>query len=100
MPGIGDVVYYNGGSYPYVIYSITNYEDYGSCCYDRDYQLIPLECLKDGEEINYSELWTVSVKGVTRLPFKIVEGETPYKFNKIVKVIANKKKAKSITIYE
>ena len=49
MPGIGDVVYYNGGSYPYVIYSITNYEDCGSCCYDRDYQLIPLECLKDGE---------------------------------------------------
>lgn len=39
IPVIGDVVLYGGGTTPKVVVDMKNHEDFGSCCYDREYLL-------------------------------------------------------------
>ena len=48
-PGIGDVVKDNG--YPVVVVDLKNYENVGSCSYDRKYLLCDLKYLENNQGI-------------------------------------------------
>lgn len=101
-PEIGDVIKDNG--YPVVIVALKNYEDIGSCSYNRKYLLCDLEYLKKNQGIvTMSDLeehgrW-IRVCG-TKFPVIEKVNVAPFSIENIECRIIRQKVAKTITIYE
>lgn len=101
---IGDVVSYCGSMY--VVVDIVNREDIGSCAYDRDYLLIPEECINSEnsvipkDEIVYSKGGILVAAQGTKMPFTRADGVAPYEVRKTSAYSFRQKQARTITIFE
>jgi Zn ribbon nucleic-acid-binding protein len=102
-PSIGDVVLDNG--FPVVVVNMINYEDCGSCGYDRKYLLCKEEYLKNNQgivtikDLEQHGRW-VSINGSVFPDIQKVDAIAPYNINKIECVKISQKVAKTVTVYE
>ena len=101
-PEIGDVVKDNG--YPVVVVDLKNYENVGSCSYDRKYLLCDLEYLENNQGIiTMSDLeqhgrW-VTIRG-TEFPVIEKVDTAPFSIENIECRMIRQKVAKTVTVYE
>lgn len=101
-PAIGDVVKDNG--YPVVVVDLKNYENIGSCSYDRKYLLCDLEYLEKNQGIvTMSDLeqhgrWVY----VCGTEFPVIEkiDVTPFSIESVECRLIRQKTAKTVTVYE
>jgi hypothetical protein len=93
--GIGSVVTIDNYSEQYVITGIKNYEDSGSCSYDRTYIVMKLEDIENKDYITQDEGIQIECKG-TRLPLHKVENIAPFKLTKEIRYKVERMKAKII----
>lgn len=96
----GDVVTY-GKENPtkFVIIDCDNHEDAGSTCYDRTYYVIPLDDMLGLDSITIDQCQEVRVAGM-KIPFTLVEGEAPFRVKEVRLFKFERKRARSITVYE
>lgn len=103
IPSIGDVVLDNG--FPVVVVKMINYEDRGSCGYDRKYLLCEEEYLKNNQgiislkDLEQHGRW-VSISGSVFPDIQKVDDIAPYSINKMECLQINQKIARTITVYE
>lgn len=95
---IGELVYNN--DIPMVVLDLKNYEDMGSCSYDRKYKLCTLEEIQNKDYILDDIGMWIQVKGISFPDIKRVEGISPFEINKITAYKIRQKQAKTITVYE
>ena len=101
-PGIGDVVKDN--DYPVVVVDLKNYENVGSCSYDRKYLLCDLGYLENNQGIiTMSDLekhgrW-VTIRG-TEFPVIEKVDTAPFSIENVECRMIQQKVAKTVTIYE
>ena len=103
IPVIGDVVKDNG--YSVVVVDMKNYENMGSCSYDRKYLLCDLEYLKQNQGIvTMSDLeqhgrW-VTIRG-TEFPYiEKVTDVAPFSSENVECKMIRQKTAKTVTVWE
>lgn len=102
-PEIGDVILKN--DIPMVVISMTNYEDIGSCGYDRKYLLCKQSFIEKCEglvtmsDIEKSGEW-VTVMGSEFPLMQKAESIAPYEVKKIEVVNFRQKKGKTVVVYE
>lgn len=102
-PNIGDVILDNG--FPNVVVQMINYEDCGSCGYDRKYLLCEEEYIKNNQGISTIKdleqhgRW-VKISGSVFPDIQKVDCIAPYNINKLECLQINQKVAKTVTIYE
>ena len=103
IPKIGDVVKDN--SYSVVVVDMKNYENTGSCSYDRKYLLCDLEYLEQNQGIvTMSDLeqhgrW-VTILGTKSPYIEKVTDVTPFCIENVECKLIRQKVAKTITVYE
>ena len=101
-PEIGDVVKDNGC--PVVVVDLKNYENSGSCSYDRKYLLCDLKYLQNNHGIvTMSDLeqhgrW-VTIRG-TEFPIIEKVDIAPFCIENVECLIIRQKVAKTVTVYE
>jgi hypothetical protein len=61
----------------FVVVKEKNYEDMGSCSYERDYWIVPYQPEVDDMEVNLAEAELRKVRS-TRLPITVKEDKKPY----------------------
>lgn len=99
---IGDVI--KNGEDLLVVADMINFEDFGSCCYDRKYLLCDFEYLQKNQGIvTVSDLeehgkWIV-VKGMEFPVFEKTE-IAPFAIEEVACCMIRQKTAKTITVYE
>lgn len=93
---IGKIVEYK--SEKYVVIGFDNWEDCGSCGYDRNYYLIPLNEFDEDGLFRKDDCLRVHVGGTTN-PVKVLEDKAPYVLEKVIRVV-RRKQPKTITIFE
>jgi hypothetical protein len=96
---IGSIVKIEKYSGEYVIIGMENYEDYGSCSYNRNYYVMKLSDVENKNYINENQGTKIKCRGTT-LPFTKVNNIAPFKFIKEVRYKVDRMQAKTITIYE
>ena len=96
---LGSVVKFNNEKY--VITGFKNYETVGSCSYDRDYYLLPLNEMINKTKIKENEGIKVEVRGMPKqFPLEEIKDEAPFELTKQINYIVRRKQPKTITIFE
>ena len=105
IPVIGDVVLYGGGTTPKVVVDMKNHEDFGSCCYDREYLLCDESFIKNSngmvsnKEIERHGIW-VEFHGMNIPDIRKCEDIAPYAIEPVQHYSFKQMKAKTVTVYE
>jgi hypothetical protein len=96
-----EVVEIEGMPGQYIIYSCVDHENCGSCSYDRDYMLIPINALDGIEYFNPDNMKMIfyKLRGLKNT-IKKVEGVAPFKLTKETRVYVDRAKPKQITVFE
>lgn len=97
---IGSVVMYKNKKDLLVVTDMDIHEDQSSCCYDREYYVVPLEEAKKIKYVEPKKGRKIEVKFETTLPFTVVKTEAPFDIVKEIKYKITRKKAKKVTVYE
>ena len=96
---LGSVVKYNNEKY--VITGFKNWETTGSCTYERDYYLLPLDDMVNRTQITENEGTKVEVRGIPKpFPLEEIKDEPPFEFRKKVFFTVRRKQPKNVTIFE
>lgn len=105
IPIIGDVVLYGGGTTPKVVVDMKSNEDFGSCCYDREYLLCDESFIKNSngmisnKEIEKHGIW-VELRGMKIPDIRKCEDIAPYAIEPVQHYSFKQMKAKTVTVYE
>jgi hypothetical protein len=102
FPEIGDVIINNGEKC--VVVDVKIYEDYDSLCYNRVYKLCSLNIIDSIgwmlEDTLKKYCHSILVNSGTFPTIEKCEDEAPFKFIKETRVYIERKKPKTIVVYE
>lgn len=102
FPKVGDVVTIDDGE-PMVVTRIKNYEDVGSCGYNREYILCDEKVMRNLDRLvtsNQLQTRFVECRGTNFLDFKKVEDIAPYEIQRVEAFLIRRKEPKTITVWE
>jgi len=90
MSFIGKVVTIEGKKGKYVVLDHKSNEDYGSCSYDREFRIVPLEEIAGKGEIDVTAGEVFKLRG-TKFTVHVLEDEAPFELTPVTVLTVRRK---------